>query len=87
MTWLSSRKGREQLKKISVRESLPDETPNVSMKGIGIFLRALISCLHPVRLAYVGVSIRAALPVAKALQLIVFGSLSNPFADRISVAD
>jgi hypothetical protein len=43
--------------------------------------------LHPVVLAYVVVSIRVAWPVAKALQLIVFGSLSNPFADRISVAD
>ena len=44
-------------------------------------------CLHPVELAYVDVLTRAAWPVAKALQLIVFGSLSNPFADRISVAD
>ena len=26
MTWLSSRKGREQLKKISARKSLPDKT-------------------------------------------------------------
>lgn len=44
-------------------------------------------CLHPVELAYASVSIRLVWPVAKALQLIVFGSLSNPFADRISVAD
>ena len=34
MTWLSSRKGREQLKKISARESLIRWDPNVSVKAM-----------------------------------------------------
>ena len=62
--------------------------PNVSMKGIGNFLRALISCLHPVRACLRWTfQLELLCPLPKLLQLIVFGSLSNPFADRISVAD